>query len=147
MNIEFTYKHTQEKPDDLQLDELEKKLGNTLPRFYREFLKNTNGGETKADKFSFTTTDGTHDNDRVQYFYALYSGKVGNLQKKIDTFKDRIPEDTVPIACDPFGNQILLRMGNQPDGPVYFWDHELELEGGETIQIAPSLENFIASLR
>lgn len=147
MDMEFTYKQTQEKPDDSQLDELEKKLGSTLPRFYREFLKKTNGGRPKADKFSFTTKDGTHENDLVNYFYALYSEKIGNLQKRIDGFKDRIPEGTLPIACDPFGNQILLRMGNQPDGPVYFWDHELELQSGETTQIAPSLESFIASLK
>lgn len=44
-------------------------------------------------------------------------------------------------------NQILLRLGCQPDGPVYFRDHELELVSGETTQIAPSLESFIASLR
>lgn len=145
--MEITEKLTEEKPNDSQLDELEKKLGNKLPRFYREFLKNTNGGETKADKFSFTTRDGTHENDRVRYFYALYSGEIGNLQRKVETFKDRIPEDTLPIACDPFGNQILLQLGKQPDGPVYFWDHELELLGDETTQIAPTLESFIESLK
>lgn len=145
--MEITEKVTEEKPDDSQLNDLEKLLGNTLPRFYREFLKNTNGGRPKSQEFSFITKDGTQENDNVHYFYALYSGKVGNLRRKIDIFKDRIPEDTVPIACDDFGNQILLRLGNQPDGPVYFWDHELELEGGETTQIAPSLESFIASLK
>lgn len=145
--MEIRQKLTEEKPDDSQLDELEKKLGNTLPRFYREFLKNTNGGKAKADKFSFTANDGTHDDDCVQYFYALHSGEIGNLEETIDTFKDRIPGDTLPIACDPFGNQILLHMGNQPDGPVYFWDHELELQGDPVSPIAPSLESFIAGLK
>lgn len=130
--MEITEKFTEEKPNDSQLDELEEKLGNILPRFYREFLKDTNGGRPKPEKFSFTTKDGTHENDNLHYFYALYSGKIGNLGRKIDVFKDRIPEGTLPIACDSFGNQILLRMGNQPDGPVYFWDHELELLGDET---------------
>src|SRR5579871_4513725 len=120
--MEIRQKLTEEKPNDLQLDELEKKLGNRLPHFYREFLKDTNGGKAKADKFSFTANDGTHDDDRVQYFYALHSGKIGNLEQCIDTFTGRIPEGTLPIACDPFGNQILLRMGDQPDGLVYFWD-------------------------
>lgn len=145
--MEITEKVTEEKPDDSQLDELEKTLGNTLPRFYREFLKNTNGGRPKHEKFSFTTKDGTHENDNVHFFYSLYSGKIENLRKKIDIFKDRIPENTLPVASDHFGNQILLRMGTQPDGPVYFWDHELELEGGETTQIAPSLESFMANLK
>jgi|SRR5215469_1016483 len=145
--MEITEKVTEEKPDDSQLDGLEKKLGSTLPRFYREFLKNTNGGRPKYEKFSFTTRDGTHENDNVHFFYSLYSGRIENLEETIDIFKGRIPDDTLPIASDHFGNQILLGMGNQLDGPVYFWDHELELQGGETTQIAPSLEGFIASLK
>ena len=145
--MEITEKVTEEKPDDSQLDELEKKLGSTLPRFYREFLKNTNGGRPNPRKFSFTTKDGTHENDNVHFFYSLYSGKIESLEESIDILKGRIPEGTLPIASDPFGNEILLRLGNQPDGPAYFWDHELELEGGETTQIAPSLESFVASLK
>src|SRR5690349_3520323 len=110
--MEITEKLTEEKPNDSQLDEFEKKLGNSLPRFYREFPKHTNGGRPKSCKFSFTTKDGMHENDVLHIFYALYSGKGENILRKIDIFKGRIPEDTLPIASDPFGNQILLRMGN-----------------------------------
>jgi hypothetical protein len=85
----------------------------------------------------------------VDWFYTLGSDEDYNLLDNVDIFRDRIPKGLVPVACDPFGNQILLGV-NERHGVVFFWDHELETGDDPTwnnvSQIAPSFNDFLDML-
>lgn len=147
--MELKQKLCDEIADDANLSEAEAKLNAKLPKAYREFLKNTNGGKPVNCKFSFKSADGTEEDSTVHYFFGLCSGRVGNLLAKFDLYKGRIPLGHLPIASDPFGNLILIRLFGQ-DPPVVFWDHEKELDeptGSNVSPIAKSFSEFIANLK
>ena len=64
----------------------------------------------------------------------------------------RMPEELVPIAHDPGGNQICIAVAGPKTGAVYFWDHEEEADDDETpgydnvYLIANSFNEFLNSL-
>lgn len=145
--MEIRQKICEETVDDDKLNRLESSLGNKLPRSYREFLKKYNGGKPKLSKFIFVSTKGKQEDSTVHYFFAVYDGKIGNIERNFGLFKGRIPNGYLPIACDPFGNLILMPMLNQSDAPIYFWDHEKESDALNVAVIEDSFEKFIANLK
>jgi hypothetical protein len=148
--VNITEQLSNETVDDSKCDQLELALKCKLPHSYREFLKKYNGGRPAPSAFRLVTKDGKHENSTVQCFFAVYEGRTGNLLRKFDLYKGRIPTGQLPIATDPFGNLILIPMLDLPDVPVYFWDHEKELTVKSTFDnvslIAESFEKFINDL-
>jgi hypothetical protein len=114
------------RPTDADVATFANLIQGTLPDEYKSFLKNENGGRPKPNRFRFTTKDGNREDSVAHYFFALYEGRVGNLKRSFERYKDRIPSGYLPIGIDPFGNLILLRVTGQNQGKVYFWDHEKE---------------------
>jgi hypothetical protein len=107
--------------DDIRA--LELRLGAVLPIDYRTFLAQVNGGRPKPCAFEGPTGDGSV----VHFFFTLDPGAPHyRLHRKIDTYTGRVPDKLLPIACDDFGNLILLDLGARSVGEVYFWDHEQE---------------------
>ncbi|MEY8268972.1 SMI1/KNR4 family protein [Lachnospiraceae bacterium 64-25] len=45
-----------------------------------------------------------------------------------------------PIACDSFGNYIMIGLSNDDAGKIYFCDHE---KGNKAEYVAESLKKFI----
>lgn len=92
----------------------------------------------------------------VDYFYAIYEGKVSNLEKAIETFKEignaRMPDNIFPIAYDSGGNKICISVSGKDFGFIYFWDHEEEVDEGEIPNynnlylLAKNLNEFLESL-
>jgi hypothetical protein len=104
----------------------------------------------KPRTFSFNTAKG-ETGSAVHFFFALgTNSKSYSIEKKIDVFEDRCPKGLLAIACDPFGNLILLDIGAKKVGNIYFWDHELESEDDPTWEnisfVATSFEEFEHSL-
>src|SRR3989442_1619 len=114
----------QERPTDTDIANFGSLIQGALPDDYKSFLKSENGGRPEPNQFRFTTKDGKVENDTVHYFFALYEGRVGSLKRSFERYKGRIPVGYLPIAIDPFGNLIVLRIATQNCGRVYFWDHE-----------------------
>jgi hypothetical protein len=138
--MEMKQKLCEEIADEAKLNAAEAKLNAKLPKCYRDFLQTANGGKPVNSKFRFKTNDGTEQDSTVHYFFGLCTG-AGNLIAKFELFKGRIPLGYLPIASDPFGNLILIRLFGQ-DPPVFFWDHEMELNEATGSNVSPIAKSF-----
>ncbi len=104
---------------------LEEQIGHSLPRQYREFLLEHNGGYPRPQEFR-GGEGGT--GGLVDAFLGIHGGDFDDLAWYVATYKGRIPSGCVPIAHDPFGNLICICVGGTETGRIFFWDHERELE-------------------
>ncbi len=69
----------------------------------------------------------------------------------MDTYRDRIPKDTLPIARDWGGNLFLLGLHGKNTGKVFRWMHEEEADGEKATYdnvklVADDFDQFVASL-
>lgn len=72
----------------------------------------------------------------------------GNLESKNFIFDGEIPEGFITIACDPGGNQILLKVVDKNVGEIYFWDHDVDSDEENNMHfITNSLNEFLKMLR
>lgn len=115
------------KDIEKQIEKYEDKIGKKLPEQYREFLCKYNGGETPHT--SFKTDEVASD---VKAFYGLENKKY-----PLNKIKPKEEGNTayLPIACDSFGNEIILDF---VDGEIHFWDHE----NGKITKLKDSLKEF-----
>lgn len=132
----------------------EKHIGSILPNEYRNFLLKYNvctvspksflfqvNGEQKDSLIDFFLGLNVH--PRKEYYYSLY------WYYKI--MKDRVANQFLKIASDPFGNAILIHLEK---GSIWFWDHELEADiedDGEVLVdnisfISETLNSFLDTL-
>ncbi|KMK90999.1 SMI1/KNR4 family protein [Rossellomorea marisflavi] len=58
-------------------------------------------------------------------FYGFSPG-TSNLLTVMKRYRDRIPEDMIPIAECPGGDQICIGTGNEVFGKIYYWNHDKE---------------------
>jgi hypothetical protein len=138
-----------QRPTDEDISEFEKVLSGTLPGDYKEFLRSENGGRPKPNEFRFPTAVGKVEDSRVHYFFGLNEGRKGGLEHYWEMFRDRIPSGCFAIGKDPFGNLVVLGIGDRNRGTIYFWDHEKEpgTPSEENLStIAPSFSEFINGL-
>ena len=105
---------------------IETRLGADLPDDYRDFLMTYNGGRPLPDRFEFMTENGPSQSD-IQFFLSIDDECIEySVQEYLHRYHERIPELMAPIACDSFGNLVLLDVGAKAPGAVFFWDHERE---------------------
>ena len=148
MNIYFT----QDKPPVTaeKLREIEQKIGCDLPGQYKEFLFRQNGGRPKPCRFRIQWNNqewaGGWKEDEVHFFLSVHDGNLSNFLDYYDTFKGRIPNDTVPVAYDPGGNLVLLGVGTANHGRVFFWKQSEKADYRNVGFVADSFNEFIGSL-
>lgn len=106
--------------NESELLNLEKQLGIKLPKDYRDFLKQYNGGYPQPDGFDFSSGE---DGSSVDKFLAVSDATHESIIENFNIYKDRIPENYFPIAKDPGGNLILVEVNNTGSN-VYYWGHE-----------------------
>ena len=118
----------------MRISDLEKRFSTQLPQDYRKFLIKYNGGDTpntkyKAAKISFD----------LRGFFGF-----GNVRYSFDSLSDLsdwIAQKRFPIACDLFGNYILISLDN---GVISFADHE---RGFQESFICDSFTAFVAKCK
>ena len=115
-----------------QIIELEAKYGISIPNQYKEFLIDYNGGDTPQTKFKV----GKISSD-IRGFYGIGSVKLSLNNINLDKW---IEQDLIPIACDSFGNYIVINIGETLYGKIFFCDHEL---GGKKSCIGDDFKSFI----
>lgn len=131
----------------------EKMIELQLPKAYRDFLLKNNICEVSPNGFIYQDNE-TELDSVVNLFYGLKAKRSEyyySLEWVYDAKKDRMPKAFIPIAGDPFGNEIIL---NVNDGSIWFWDHEEEVEFEEDEEpifeniylISKSLDDFLNSL-
>lgn len=132
---------------ELQIEAFESEIGIVLPWQYRQFLLRFNGGHPTPCEFGFR--QGAYGRSMVSEFWAIHEGP-SSLKWRFDTYKiveKRMADDLMPIAGDPFGNQICLGISGIRSGQVFFWNHDDEDEPERNVHLsAPSFEEFLAGL-
>jgi hypothetical protein len=132
-----------------ELNEFERQLQVSLPEDYKTFVLNNNGG--RPDKSCFTTGNDVSSSD-LDWLFSFEVGESHiSIFRNIFLFKDRIPNDLLPIGRDPFGNLICIGLEDKL-GKIYFWDHEEEADDDEkstytnVYKISDSFVDFINML-
>jgi len=143
--MEITRRLSESGATEESIVRLENDIGFRLPSDYRHFLADVNGGEPEPSGFTFETSDGPSDS-AVRYFLTLDpNAKHYTIREFLRRYGDRIPKGVMPIACDSFGNLVLIDVGAKASGSVYFWDHEKEsMEEPIWENISPVAPSFTA---
>lgn len=83
----------------------------------------------------------------ISYFYGLRPAKnnLPSLEQALESYRDQLPPNTIPIGDDMFGNLICLDLAKDNYGKVLFWNHESETEQEQFCLIADSFEKFLGS--
>lgn len=115
-------------------------LGKELPRDYRLFLEQTNGGIPFRKYFLFKDSD--NDGTIVNILFGITDNDYNSLIKHYNEYKNIVPSCMIPIGNDQGGNMILLSIGGNSYGSIYFLDHEKA-----AFLIADSFEEFINNLK
>ncbi len=100
-----------------ELASLEQSLKIMLPEQYRKFLLKYNGGETPKTEFKIG-----RESSNVRAFFGL--GDVAYCLTKKVKLADWKKKLLLPIAVDSFGNYIVIGVGEENYGKIYFCDHE-----------------------
>lgn len=148
--MEITKRLSEFGASEEALNQLEARIGSALPDDYRRFMSEFNGGRPEPSGFEFATADGNSDS-AIRYFLTFDDGEERyTIQEFLDRYGDRIPQKLLPIACDSFGNLVLLDAGAKSAGAVCFWDHEKEGMDEPTWDnitvVAPSFTEFLNAL-
>ncbi len=139
--------------EDIQKFELV--IGQQLPDEYRRFLLQHNGGHPEPSVFNIQgdMITGKGNNSVVNRLFGLHNGPHSSLMLNVRTFHERLPKDLIAIGDDPFGNLLCISLGAKDTGCIYFWDHEEEVDEGETptmqnvYWVAPGFLAFLECLR
>ena len=112
--------------------DLEKRYGIILPVQYKKFLYKYNGGYTPRTGFEIRKIESD-----LRGFYG-----IGDVDLSIEEVKleEWLEKSFFPIACDSFGNYIVIGLGNDNSGKIYFCDHEKGFKAG---YMAENLQEFI----
>lgn len=115
---------------EAELAQFEKEQGIELPREYRQFFLMHNGGKPKPNKFD-VDIGGFKGSSRVQNFLGFHDTEPCTFSKYLATYKDRIPDNLLPIATELSVDLICLSVRGGDYGKVYFWDHDWEVTEGK----------------
>jgi hypothetical protein len=119
------------KPSDSQIDSLEKTFGMRLPIDYRKFLMTYHAlAIDGSDGDALTFPIEGFGIVVLNYIFGI-NQKDYDVETEMKRYKNRVPENCLPIADDPAGNLFLL---HTPSGSVYFWDHENEGNADSNIE-------------
>lgn len=120
--------------DDIEekIVDMEKRYEILLPTQYKIFMYKYNGGYTPKTKFKV----GKISSD-VRGFFG-----IGDVKLSFDTIEleEWLEKNVFPIACDSFGNYIVVGLCNDDSGRVYFCDHE---KGNKPEYITENLKDFV----
>jgi hypothetical protein len=147
MKMEKVYKNLNESV----LSAIEEFWGFGLPKSYRKFLLETNGGIPSNGYFYFYKKK---DRSFITSFFGVVKDFNNNILIKEKYANNRVPGNMLPIGRDVYGNLILISVKNKDRGKIYFWDHEMEAntEAGEIadyrnlILISDSFDEFMNGL-
>jgi cell wall assembly regulator SMI1 len=127
-----------------RLAELESQLDNKLPQDYKSFLLEHNGGTPEKTLFQIPDCDG---DALVDYFLGI-DRPNGDLLDWKEELADDLGEEYLPIAFDPGGNALLLKLS---EGTILYWDSArhfpVSTDEENTFWIADSFTQLLSSLR
>ena len=114
---------------------------------YTKFLLENNGGDTGGNNI-FKISD--NQGESVLDVFLGIDFRHYDLGKDINIYKGRMPNEFIPIACDPGGNIICLGIKNEYYEKFFFWDHENENDDADMSNmyfLASNIYEFVSNLR
>lgn len=108
---------------------LEATCGFALEKSYRRFLAAGDGGVPAPNLFDV----GTDNDSGVSRLFS-----AAQVTSEFALMGSRIGADLLPVADAEGGNYVCL----DPDGAVWFWDHEFEGSSGARVPLASSFAEF-----
>jgi hypothetical protein len=117
------------RAEDLQ--SFESRYGISLPKEYKQFLLQHNGGKPTPRRYK------TRDGRITSSWMWVYP--LDEMIKDFETLcvGGMIPRNLLPIGLDPRRNRICISLYGQDQGVVYHWD--LDSEEGE---VKPSYDHM-----
>jgi hypothetical protein len=135
--------------DATALASFETQFGISLPDAYKQFLLENNGG--RPDPAYFDVPNWPGEGTLVGDFLGIRSQRAANLSFWIEELGDELLPDFIPIADDPGGNFLCLRLTEPDRGAIYYWDaspdHDLDETTGTMFKVAGSIDEFLKKLR
>jgi hypothetical protein len=131
------------------IDQLESEMGVVLPAAYKQFLLEHNGGRPTPNAFPI---EGMENNPFgvIQVFFGLGDEiESCDLRWNREVFRDRLPPNLFPIACDDGSDLICLSLRGRDGGAILFWDGQAEGSPPSccnVYRIAASFSEFINGL-
>jgi hypothetical protein len=135
---------------DAALEELQARVGAELPGDYKDFLRHHNGGYLQPNSYA--------DGDVGASVRQLYSAgstpveQLDNVAEVADMYSpegdadDELRPGFLPVGEDDGGNLILLVVGGEDRGAVYFWEHEIQPSDEAYTRLAGSFVEFLDRL-
>ncbi|MDA2048984.1 SMI1/KNR4 family protein [Bacillus cereus] len=143
MNLNAFGKATEES-----IEELEEFLGFLLPKDYKKFLSEYNGGTSKVRYSKFFVKE-LNQEIPLDVLYGIGVKKTFDLSECYEEFEDMLPTSLI-IGDDPSSGLIVLITDTENHG-VYYWDHSFYFpqssEEENTYKIADSFKDFINGLK
>lgn len=137
------------KISEEDINKVERGLGISFPKSYRDFLLKFNGGRPRQKCFSIDDS-GRKRLGQVLDFFGIYDPIVScNIDWNYHVFSNRIPSGFLPIACEDGGNLICLYNSSTNSDAVYYWDHEQETTPPSfksVYKVSDSFEKFMSGL-
>jgi SMI1-KNR4 cell-wall len=124
-----------------RLKKFEHDLGVQLPKDYRNFLTEFNGGKFLKKFFHISDDEG---DSLIHHVYGLHGGP-DYLQLDLNHNSlgdDRMPDGILSIADDPLGNQICVGLSGVNRGRIFFFNHDTCVMH----LLSSSFKDFVASL-
>jgi SMI1-KNR4 cell-wall len=136
------------KPDDAQLDELQRSTG-LFPHDFASFLRTQNGGIPSKQNILINSRELV-----ISRFLACAGNQqvYDSIENYLKVYASRIPEQMLPIACSPGGDLVLLSLSGESPGRIFYWFHEKESDGDGTnyydnvLLIADSFDDLLNRL-
>lgn len=131
----------------------EKLIGIKLPKDFKDFILETNGGIPTPDCFS--VYDGEETWETNIYFFGLYKElyELYSLPYNYNEYRGMILNNLIPIGNDYSGNLICIDINKNNFGKIYFSHHDYFSYNDEkptnfgTYFIANSFAEFFSSLK
>lgn len=127
MQLTFKQSHRPLQPGQIEAFEAANRV--TIPPAVRELLLAHNGatwGPLDYPAFKIPSGRPTLTEGVLKTLFCLHEGEVNDLGRVFRTHLRRIPDELLPIGCDPAGNLICVGLNGDHAGKIYFWERAKE---------------------
>lgn len=143
--IDFDLKEIETFWDEVKIKTLEEKYNLNFSEDYVFYLKYYGNDYIREDVRLIRSIELPEIIKQTQFeidaIYGLYNDE-NNLDDKINSYKNILPDELFPIADLPGGDLICMgKKGNK----IYIWFHEME--GENVFLVSDSFRNFIEDFR
>lgn len=134
--------------NSLQISKFESVIGACLPSDYRQFLQKVNGGRPANTRCRLAEWPGELFD--VHVLWGIHNGKTSSLEWWWKELRSTLPSDMIAIGVDLGGNFIVLKIGGEDIGSIWYWDpspdFENEMNGKTLYRVADSFTEFLSIL-